>query len=138
LGYWNNDSFDQRIVDGWTQTGDLVVNKDGKYYFQGRGNSDIVKISGQYVNLSNVETVLLSHPDIEQAAVGIGPSEQGIDQLRAFVVPVPTDIDKVSLEESIKKFMRTKLEKVECAQVINIVESLPRTDSGKVSRSMLA
>lgn len=138
LGYWNNDSFDQRLVNGWTQTGDLVVNRDGKYYFQGRGSSDIVKISGQYVNLSNIETVLLSHPDIEQAAVGIGPSEQGIDQLRAFVVPAPADIDKVTLEESIKKFMRTKLEKVECAQVINIVESLPRTDSGKVSRGMLA
>ncbi len=138
LGYWNNDSFEQRLVDGWTQTGDLVVNKDGKYYFQGRGNSDIVKISGQYVNLSNIETVLLSHPDVEQAAVGIGPSEHGVDQLRAFVVPIPAEVDKVSLEESIKKFMRTKLEKVECAQVINIVESLPRTDSGKVSRSMLA
>jgi acyl-coenzyme A synthetase/AMP-(fatty) acid ligase len=138
LGYWNNDYFDKRIIDGWTQTGDLAVYRDGKYYFQGRGNSDIVKISGQYVNLSNIETVLLSHPGVEQAAVGIGPNKQGIDQLKAFVVPVPADIDKMTLEESIRKFMRTKLEKVECAQVVNIVESLPRTDSGKVSRSMLA
>lgn len=137
LGYWNNNTFDQRIVDGWTQTGDLVVYKDGKYYFQGRGNNDIVKISGQYVNLSNIETVLLSHPDVEQAAVGVCPSEQGIDQLKAFVVPVPTQIDETTLTESIKKYMRKRLEKVECAQVISIVDSLPRTDSGKVSRSLL-
>ena len=47
LGYWNSNAFQDRIVDGWTQTGDLVVFRDDKYYFQGRGNNDIVKISGQ-------------------------------------------------------------------------------------------
>jgi acyl-coenzyme A synthetase/AMP-(fatty) acid ligase len=137
LGYWNSNNFQDRIIDGWTQTGDLVVVKDGKYYFQGRGNNDIVKISGQYVNLSNIETVLLSHPDIEQAAVGICLGEQGIDQLKAFVVPVPDGTDQKTLIEDIRKFMRKKLDKIECAQVINIVDNLPRTDNGKVFRSLL-
>ena len=133
----SSNTFQDRIIDGWTQTGDLVVFKDGKYYFQGRGNNDIVKISGQYVNLSNIETVLLSHPDIEQAAVGICLGEQGIDQLKAFVVPVPDGTDQKTLIEDIRKFMRKKLDKIECAQVINIVDNLPRTDNGKVFRSLL-
>jgi len=121
----------------WYITGDLArKDEEGYYWFIGRAD-DIIKTSGHMVGPFEVESILMEHPAIAEAAV-IGKPEPMIGELvKAFVVLKTgfTPNEKVQLD--IIGYGRKKLGPAVAPKEIAFVNELPKTKSGKILRRLL-
>jgi acetyl-CoA synthetase len=121
----------------WYITGDLASrDADGYYWFVGRAD-DIIKTSGHMVGPFEVESVLMSHPAVAEAAV-IGKPDPLIGELvKAFIVlktgSAPTD----ALKLEIMAHARRQLGPAVAPKEVSFSESLPKTRSGKILRRLL-
>jgi benzoate-CoA ligase family protein len=134
-GYWHRPEITSAtFVDGWCRTGDVYIRSaDGYYRFFGR-NSDMIKAGGIWVSPAEVENVLLSHPDVLEAAVVGGRDAGGLETVIAFVVPRQgARIDAGELETHCRAAMAS----FKRPRVIRVVESLPKTATGKIQRYAL-
>ncbi|WP_381790496.1 amino acid adenylation domain-containing protein [Streptomyces niveus] len=114
------------------RTGDVVrLGSDGRLVHVSRVD-DEVKISGHRIDPAAVESVLLGHPDVRAAAVVAQESPDGTKRLVAYVVadgrPTPVEIREALAEQ---------LPPPAVPGVISLIESLPRTSTGKIDRAML-
>jgi acetyl-CoA synthetase len=121
----------------WYVTGDLAYyDADGYYWFVGRAD-DIIKTSGHMVGPFEVESTLMAHPHVAEAAV-IGKPENMIGELiKAFVVPKPGIKPDETLRLDIIAFARKKLGPAVAPKEIAFVDTLPKTRSGKILRRLL-
>jgi benzoate-CoA ligase family protein len=134
-GYWQRpDVTDVTFVDGWLRTGDVYLrSSDGYYRFFGR-NSDMIKAGGIWVSPAEVENVLLGHPDVLEAAVVGGRDADGLETVVAFVVPRQrATIDPAQLQTHCRAAMAA----FKRPRIIHVVDSLPKTATGKVQRYAL-
>jgi long-chain acyl-CoA synthetase len=120
--------------EGWLRTGDIgAVDADGYLFIRDR-KKDMVIVKGLKVFPAQVEAVLVSHPDVAEAAVIGIPDETGDETLKAFIVPregcVP---DKGGLLE----FCRSKLDPYKRPRDIELVDSLPKNSLQKVLKREL-
>lgn len=121
----------------WYVTGDLAKkDTDGYFWFVGRAD-DIIKTSGHMVGPFEVESALMEHPAVAEAAI-IGIPDPLIGELvKAFIV-LESGIDadeKTKLD--IKGFSRKKLGPAVAPKEITFVDGLPKTKSGKILRRLL-
>lgn len=121
----------------WYITGDLAHrDADGYYWFVGRAD-DIIKTSGHLVGPFEVESTLMSHPQVAEAAV-IGKPEPTIgEMIKAFIVLKPHNKASEELRLDIIAHARRKLGSVVAPKEIAFVDSLPKTRSGKILRRLL-
>ncbi len=86
-GYWNQRSKSRRTFEGhWTRTGDKYIrDADGRYTFCGRSD-DMFKVSGIWVSPFEVESALITHPAVLEAAVVPEADSEGLLKPKAFVV----------------------------------------------------
>ncbi|MDH4298600.1 MAG: AMP-binding protein, partial [Cyclobacteriaceae bacterium] len=121
----------------WYVTGDLARrDKEGYYWFVGRAD-DIIKTSGHMVGPFEVESTLMEHPAVAEAAV-IGKPEPTIGEMvKAFVVLKPGNAPGEQLEMDIIAHGRKKLGPAVAPKEIDFVDSLPKTRSGKILRRLL-
>jgi benzoate-CoA ligase len=134
-GYWQRpDVNDATFVDGWCRTGDVYRrDAEGYYWFVGR-NSDMIKAGGIWVSPAEVEAVLLEHTAVLEAAVVGSRNSDGLETTVAFVVPASgTTIDV----ESLLAHCREKMAAFKRPRVVHVVDSLPRTATGKIQRFAL-
>jgi acetyl-CoA synthetase len=121
----------------WYITGDLAKkDADGYFWFVGRAD-DIIKTSGHMVGPFEVESTLMEHPAVAEAAI-IGKPDPMIGELvKAFIVlkSVYEANEKTSLD--IKGFSRKKLGPVVAPKEISFIDRLPKTKSGKILRRLL-
>jgi acyl-CoA synthetase (AMP-forming)/AMP-acid ligase II len=130
-----DDAFADRLLDdGWFRTGDLGrVDDDGFVWIEGRV-SDMINRGGNKVFPAQVEEVLRLHPDVRDVAVIGAPDDRLGEVPVAFVVPTPnTTLDPAALEA----WCRTHLTPYKIPTRFIELESLPRTDIGKVHRPTL-
>ncbi|WP_280233246.1 acyl-CoA synthetase [Nocardia cyriacigeorgica] len=122
--------------DGWFRTGDVaVIDADGFHRIVGRESVDLIKSGGYRIGAGEVETTLLGHPAVAEAAVVGLPDPDLGQRIVAFVVvranaapPTESDlIDHVARELSAHKRPRE----------IRLVDSLPRNAMGKVQKKLL-
>jgi fatty acid CoA ligase FadD36 len=118
-------------TDGWYRTGDAaVIDSDGMHRIVGRESVDLIKSGGYRVGAGEIETALLGHPGVEEAAV-VGLPDQDLGQrIVAFVVgdAEPQDlIDYVAQQLSVHKRPRE----------VRVVDGLPRNAMGKVLKKEL-
>ena len=135
LGYWQNiDKTAQGFRGEWYVTGDLVaIGEDGFVTYGGRGD-EMLKVSGKWLAPQEVESCLLQHPAVAEAAViGIKDSNGLIKPCAYVVAREPTD----GLDEKIKSFVRERLEPYKQPRQVVFVDALPRTHLGKVDRGRL-
>lgn len=139
-GYWkspelNSQSFDK---DGWFKTGDLFkISGDRKEFFEFSGRlKDIVIRGGMNISPEQIETLLMSHPAIVDAAVVGAPDKHLGERVCAFVVAQPNQ--SVDLK-SINSFLTQEKGIAVFKQVerLEIVETLPRNPVGKILKSKL-
>jgi fatty acid CoA ligase FadD36 len=134
-GYLNRpeataEAFD---ADGWYRTGDVaVVDSEGMYRIVGRESVDLIKTGGYRVGAGEIETSLLGHPGVQEAAVVGLPDEDLGQRIVAYVVgsaDLNTDelINYVAQELSVHKRPRE----------VRIVDALPRNAMGKVLKKQL-
>ena len=86
-GYWNQRSKSRQTFEGhWTRTGDKYIrDAEGRYTFCGRSD-DMFKVSGIWVSPFEVESALITHPAVLEAAVVPEADPEGLLKPKAFVV----------------------------------------------------
>lgn len=133
-GYLNRADATAEVLgdDGWYQTGDVaVIDSGGMHRIVGRESVDLIKSGGFRIGAGEIETVLLGHAGVREAAVIGAPDEDLGQRIVAFVVgeAEPDElIDYVARQLSAHKRPRE----------VRIVESLPRNAMGKVMKKELA
>ncbi len=135
LMYWGNRAKSRDTFQGgWTKSGDKYVrNADGSYTYSGRSD-DMIKVSGIYVSPFEVEATLVQHPAVLEAAV-IGVTDaEGLGKTKAFVVC--KDGSSVGADE-LKAFVKERLAPYKYPRLIEFVDELPKTATGKIQRFRL-
>jgi carnitine-CoA ligase len=119
---------------GWFHTGDRVTrDADGSFRFVDR-LKDAIRRRGENISSFEVEQVLLSHPEIGNAAVFAVPSELAEDEVMAAVVRRP---GSRLTEKALCEFCRPRLAAFAVPRFIEFVDALPTTESGKVQKYKL-
>jgi benzoate-CoA ligase family protein len=133
LGYWRRTDASRQVFNGeWLVTGDTYVrSEDGYYTCLGR-NSDMMKAGGIWVSPAEVESRLLAHPAVRQAAVVGVPDEDGLDKPVAVVVVEPGD--QPLGEQDLVGWCRDGLAHFKAPRRVVFVEDLPKTATGKLQR----
>jgi 4-hydroxybenzoate-CoA ligase len=136
-GYWNQRSKSRRTFEGhWTRTGDKYIrDADGRYTFCGRSD-DMFKVSGIWVSPFEVESALITHPAVLEAAVVPEADPEGLLKPKAFVV-LRADASTDGLHEALKEHVKQKIGPWKYPRWIDVVESLPKTATGKIQRFKL-
>ena len=136
-GYWNQRSKSRQTFEGhWTRTGDKYIrDPDGRYTFCGRAD-DMFKVSGIWVSPFEVESALITHPAVLEAAVVPEPDPEGLLKPKAFVVLRPGSA-AADLHEQLKEHVKQKIGPWKYPRWIAVVESLPKTATGKIQRFKL-
>jgi 4-hydroxybenzoate-CoA ligase len=139
-GYWNQREKSRQIFQGeWTRTGDKYVRRpDGTYIYYGR-TDDLFKVSGIWVSPFEVEAALLAHPSVLEAAVVPAPDSHGLIKPKAFIVLKEGGGSALSrsLYEDIKLHVKRTIGPWKYPRWIEIVDSLPKTATGKIQRFKL-
>jgi len=136
-GYWNQRSKSRGTFEGhWTRTGDKYVrDADGRYTFCGRSD-DMFKVSGIWVSPFEVESALITHPSVLEAAIVPEADPEGLLKPKAFVV-LKADAKTDGLHEALKEHVKQKIGPWKYPRWIEVVDSLPKTATGKIQRFKL-
>jgi len=128
-GYWQEDAATREAIrSGWVYTGDLgYQDEDGYIYLSGRAK-DFIKRGGEMISPEEVEQVLMSHPQVEEAAVIGVPDPEWGEGVRAILVPRS---ERVS-EEELTEYCRHRLAGFKRPRSFVFIDELPRNVLGKV------
>ena len=136
--YWNQHARSRATFEGhWTRTGDRFrVDDNGDYVYAGRAD-DMLKVGGVYVSPIEVESSLIAHPAVHEAAV-VGKKD--VDQLVkpiAYVVLAQDFRESEGLAIELKAFVKSRLAPYKYPRWIEFVAELPKTATGKIQRFKL-
>ncbi|QGA68944.1 acyl-CoA synthetase [Sulfolobus sp. E11-6] len=138
LGYVNDEERTRKVFKGdWYLTGDVAeVDKDNYFWFIGR-EDEVIKVSGYRVSPFEIESVLIQHPAImETAVIGVDDPVKG-KIIKAYVVLKPNYKPSDDLINEIINFVKEKYSKHAYPREVKIVNSLPKTESGKIQKYKL-
>jgi long-chain acyl-CoA synthetase len=132
--YKNPQATAEVIKDGWYYTGDIgKIDDDGYVFILGR-KKDMIIVSGHNVYPVDVEDVLHTHPKVAEAAIiGIPDKTRG-EAIKAFI---SLKKGEVATEAEIKKFCRERLVDYKVPREVVIMDSLPKTSTGKIRKQSL-
>jgi len=137
-GYWNNrERSRSTFLGAWTRSGDKYTqNEQGYYVYAGR-TDDMLKVSGMYVSPIEVESALITHQAVLEAAVVGKEDEQKLVKPLAFVVLKPGAEGSEQLAEELKQHIKARLAPHKYPRWIEFVGDLPKTATGKIQRFKL-
>jgi acetyl-CoA synthetase len=138
LEYWNNpQATREKFIGDWGCTGDQGrMDEDGYLWYQGRSD-DVIKASGYRIGPAEIESCLVKHPAVANAAV-IGKPDQTRGQVvKAFIVLQPGQAPSQALIDEIQAHVRARLAPYEYPREIEFIDALPMTTTGKVQRKEL-
>jgi len=130
--YWSE--FAQQ---GWYFTGDSARRDDDGYFWIIGRMDDVIKVSGYRLGTAEIESALVSHPDVAEAAcVGI-PHELRGNVIHAFCILNDGVSGSSDLIDALKLHVRHEVGPIAVPAELNIVDGLPKTRSGKIMRRLL-
>jgi acetyl-CoA synthetase len=137
-GYLNEDErYRKCFRGGWYLSGDLAKrDADGYFWFIGR-TDDVIKAAGHLISPFEVESVLMTHPAVSQAAVIGVPDAVAGSIVKAYVELKPGQAASEALRKDILAHARRLLGVAVAPREIAFSEQLPRTRSGKIMRRLL-
>jgi acetyl-CoA synthetase len=123
--------------EGNYYTGDGArIDEDGYYWILGRLD-DVIKVSGHRIGTMEVESALVSHPKVAEAAVAPFPHKIKGNAICAYVTLMEGIEKSEDLREEISKHVRTEIGPVFQPDVVQFADALPKTRSGKIMRRIL-
>jgi long-chain acyl-CoA synthetase len=137
-GYWNKPDKTREAFteDGWWRSGDAgYMDDEGFCYFVER-IKDLIIASGYNIAPVEVENHLFRHPAVLDAAVIGVPDEYRGETVKAYVVLKPGSAGEVS-EDDIIQYCRDKMAVYKAPKMVEFIEELPKTQTGKVLRRLL-
>jgi len=134
-GYWNKpEATAATLRDGWVHTGDMgKLDADGYLAFIGRFK-EMIKVSGYSVFPEEVETILIRHPAVAQAAVIAQPDPEKGEVVKAFIVRKK---DAQLDEPQLIAWARENMAPYKAPRAVRFIDALPTTGAGKVLRRLL-
>ena len=137
-GYLNNEEENQRVFqNGFYYTGDKAcMDEDGYFWFIGR-DDDVIKSSGYRIGPFEVESALMEHSAVQEAAVVGSPDVIRGLIVKAFIVLKPGYRPTETLVKDIQKHVKRVTAPYKYPRAIEFVSELPKTISGKIKRHEL-
>jgi len=138
LRYWDDPQASRDLErNGWIVTGDLARrDEDGYYWFEGR-TGDMIKSAGYRIGPFEVESALLRHPAVAEAAVvGKADALRG-EIVKAWIVLRPGFHASDALSDELAQMVKTNLGRHQYPREIEFVATLPKTETGKIQRFLL-
>lgn len=131
------DKQKEYVQQGWNITGDIFKqDDDGYFWFVARGD-DMIISSGYNIAAIEVESVLLTHPDVlECAVVGLPDEERGM-LVCAYIVLKETHKATEEFKKTIQQWFKEVAAPYKYPRNIHFVEALPKTETGKIQRFKL-
>ncbi len=138
LEYWRNPVATQdKFLGDWLLTGDQGVMDDEDYIkFVGR-NDDVITSSGYRIGPGEIEDCLLGHEAVKMVAVIGVPDEQRTELVKAVIVLEEGFVASEVLKKDLQVHVKTRLAAHEYPRLIDFVEALPMTTTGKIMRRLL-
>jgi acetyl-CoA synthetase len=138
LGYWEDPERTRRLFQhGWITAGDLAYrDEQGYFWFKGRAD-DVIKSSAYRIGPFEVESAILHHPAIAEAAVVGKPDPLKGTIVKAFVTLRPGHATGPCLVAEIQEIARRMVGDHAYPREVEVMESLPKTESGKIQRFKL-
>jgi acetyl-CoA synthetase len=135
LGYWNNDAAAEETFGGdWFHTKDAAsFDEDGYYWYEGRAD-DVIISAGFRIGPFEVESTCLEHPAVAEAAAVAWPDERRGNIVKAFVVLAAGYEGSDELGKEISLFVREHLSAYAYPRIVEFVDDLPKTLTGKIRR----
>jgi 4-hydroxybenzoate-CoA ligase len=136
-GYWNQREKSRATFEGeWTRTGDKYTrDADGRYHYCGR-TDDMFKVGGLWLSPFEVESALVSHECVLEAAVVPFQDKDELTKAKAFVV-LKDGHDPDGKFEILKDHVKDRIGKWKYPRQIEFVDALPKTATGKIQRFKL-
>ncbi len=140
-GFWRDPdrylaTYWSRFQDVWVHGDWALVDDEGQWFILGRSD-DTLKIAGKRVGPAEIESVLVAHPAVaEAAAVGVPDDIKG-ERLVCVCVPRTGVTVGVALEQELKDWVRTAMGPALTPHAVRFVDQLPKTRNGKVMRRVI-
>jgi 4-hydroxybenzoate-CoA ligase len=137
-GYWNQRDKSRSTFEGsWTRSGDKYTRDgEGYYAYQGR-TDDMFKVSGIWVSPFEVESALIGHEAVLEAAVVPQKDGDGLLKPKAFIVLKPGTTAVNGLADALVERVKVKAGPWKYPRWVEFVDGLPKTATGKIQRFKL-
>ena len=137
-GYWNQHEKTKETFEGhWFRTGDKYYQDDeGYFWYAGRAN-DLFKVNGRWLSPAEVESALIAHPAIQEAAVIARNDENGLTKPAAYVVVNDEFRASNQLTHELQEWVAQRIGAYKRPRWIEFLPELPKTATGKVQRFKL-
>jgi fatty-acyl-CoA synthase len=132
--YDNPQSADRFTPDGWFRTGDIAtIDPEGYIQITDR-TKDVIKSGGEWISSVDLESMIMGHPKVLEAAVIAVPHPRWLERPLACVVPRPgTTVDPSEIID----FLRPQVAKFQLPDEVVIIDSVPKTGVGKFDKKVL-
>jgi len=142
-GFWKDagdkrylETYWSRFKDIWVHGDFAAIDDDGQWYILGRSD-DTIKIAGKRLGPAEVESILVAHSSVQEAAaIGI-PDELKGQALVCFCVLKPNDSPSESLRDELKRAVARELGKPLTPKDLKFVADIPKTRNAKVMRRII-
>jgi len=136
--YWKEPARMEEVFKGeWYYTGDRAYkDDDGYFWFVGRAD-DVIISSGYRIGPFEVESALIEHPAVAEAAVVASPDDLRGEVVKAFVILAPGYEESEELKKELQEHVKRVTAPYKHPRKIDFVNELPKTISGKIKRGEL-
>lgn len=133
--YWNNPDATANAIRGdWYITGDrALMDEDGYFWFVGRAD-DVIISAGYRIGPFEVESALVEHDAVAEAAVVASPDQMRGEVVKAYVILAPGFAPSDALASDLQAYVRNATAPYKYPREIEFVTELPKTISGKIRR----
>jgi benzoate-CoA ligase family protein len=137
-GYWNkHEKTKETFVGDWFRTGDKYFQDDeGYFWYAGRSN-DVFKVHGLWLSPAEVESVLIAHPAVREAAVVAREDQDGLTKAAAYVVLNAEFAPSEELSNELQELVGQKIGGYKRPRWIEFLSEIPKTATGKLQRFKL-
>ena len=128
---------DWNTIPGVYSTGDVALrDSDGYYMVVGRAD-DVLNVAGHRIGSAEVESALVSHPSVAEAAVIGKPDELRGESIKGFVTLRVGSDPSEAMADALKLHVRNELGPIAVPAELEFTQTLPKTRSGKIMRRLL-
>jgi benzoate-CoA ligase family protein len=137
-GYWNRHEKTKETFEGhWFHTGDKYYqDADGYFWYAGRAD-DLFKVNGRWLSPAEVESALVAHPAVQEAAVIARQDQNKLTKPAAYVVVRPDRLPDDQLIRALQDWVTQRLGAYKRPRWIRFLPELPKTATGKLQRFKL-
>ena len=137
LRYYQDSEATAAVTEGrWHRTGDLALVDDGFFWYRGRAD-DVIISSGYRLSPTEIEAAVVEHQSVKEAAVVGVPDEERTNIPKAVVELHDGDEARDALAEAIKADVKADLATFQYPRIVEFVDELPKTITGKIERQKL-